>query len=172
MITQTELKIEFDRKVKETLSFVEDIETFKNKDKYIKYVFEIADWLINKNLDEADESTLLRIGGKLSGIYAYLGNWSARARTERDVYEQQLGEELNRLTTELYGEAEGKITLSRARAKQEVSELEKLVIIKENEKNNYENLMNAIQSMISLIQSFLKIKTNERFISSRLQDQN
>jgi len=113
---------------------------------------------------------LLRAGGRLSGIYTYLGNYASRARAERDVYEQQLEEELNKLTTELYGEAESKITLSRTRAKQMIAPLEKILIIKENEKNNYENLMSATQSMISFIQSAIKVKQGERFISGRLQD--
>lgn len=170
MKTIIELKQDFDKSIEETLSFVEDLETFKSKDKLIKNVFDISDWLINKNLDELDESTLLRAGGRLSGIYTYLGNFASRARVERDVYEQQLGEELNKLTTEFYGEAENKITLSRARAKQMVGSLEKLLIIKESEKNNYENLMNACQSMISFIQSAIKVKQGERFISNKLQD--
>lgn len=169
MITETELKNKFNDEITKTLSAVEDLESFKNKDKLIKNVFEISDWIINKNLDELSESMLLRAGGRLSGIYTYLGNYASRARTERDVYEQQLEEELNKLTTELYGEAE-KITLSRARAKQMIAPLEKILIIKENEKNNYENLMNATQSMISFIQSAIKVKQGERFISGRLQD--
>lgn len=170
MISEAELKIQFDEKIEKTISAIEDTEDFKNKDKLIKNVFEISDWLINKNLDELNEGTLLRAGGRLSGIYTYLGNWASRARAERDVYEQQIGEELNKLTTELYSEAEGKITLSRARAKEMVAPLEKILIIKENEKNNYENLMNACQSMISFIQSAIKVKQGERFISGRIQD--
>lgn len=170
MISQTELKNQFDGKIEKTLASIEDTESFKEKDKLIKNVFEISDWLINKNLDELSEGTLLRAGGRLSGIYTYLGNWASRARAERDVYEQQIGEELSKLTTELYGEAESKITLSRARAKEMVGPLEKLLIVKENEKNNYENLMNACQSMISFIQSAIKVKQGEKFISGRIQD--
>ena len=170
MITESELKKQFDEKIEKTLAFIEDTETFKEKDKLIKNVFEISDWVINKNLDELSESTLLRAGGRLSGIYTYLGNWASRARAERDVYEQQLSEELNRLTIELYSDAENKITLSRAKAKEMVGPLEKLLIIKENEKNNYENLMNACQSMISFIQSAIKVKQGERFIGGRIQD--
>ncbi len=170
MISEAELKNKFDENIKKTLSAIEDLESFKNKDRLIKNVFEISDWIINKNLDELSESMLLRAGGRLSGIYTYLGNYASRARAERDVYEQQLEEELNKLTTELYGEAESKITLSRAKAKQMIAPLEKILIIKENEKNNYENLMSATQSMISFIQSAIKVKQGERFISGRLQD--
>lgn len=170
MISQAELKVKFEEKIDKTLSAVEDLDSFKGKDKLIKNVFEISDWLINKNLDELNEGMLLRAGGRLSGIYTYLGNYASRARAERDVYEQQIGEELSRLTTELYGEAESKITLSRARAKEMVAPLEKVLIMKEQEKNNYENLMNACQSMISFIQSAIKVRQGERFISSRIQD--
>ena len=169
-MTPQELTQQFNQKVSNTISNIMSVDDFKSTDPLIKNVFDIADWVINKKLDEMSESELLRAGGRLSGIYTYLGNWASRARAERDVYEQQLSEELNRLTTEFYGDAESKITLARARAKSEVKDLEKLVIIKENEKNNYENIMNSTQSMISFIQSAIKIKQGERFIGSRLQD--
>jgi len=170
MITKTELKKQFDESVSKTLSMCEDLNTFKEKDEHIAKVFEISDWLIGKDLDIMSENDLLRGGGRLSGIYTYLGNWTSRARTERDVYEQQLSEVLNKLTTDLYGESGEKITLARARAKQEVSDLEKLVIIKESEKNNYENLMNATQSMISFFQSAIKVKQGERYLGRNIQD--
>jgi uncharacterized protein YcfJ len=159
----------FKEQVQETLSQIRGIEEYK-EDKLIKYVFDCADYLIGHKLDEMNEGDLITMGGKLAGTYAYLGNMVAKARTERDVYQQQLEEEKAKITVNLYSECESKITLSKARAKIEVSPIEKMLTIKESEKSNIENITGACQTIIMFFQSAMRTKQGERFLSGQMQD--
>ena len=67
-MTPQELTQQFNQKVSNTISNIMSVEDFKATDPLIKNVFDIADRVINKKLDEMSESELLRAGGRLSGI--------------------------------------------------------------------------------------------------------
>ena len=144
-------------------------EDFKKSDEMIEYVFKIGDWLFTNELDKIGESSLVRTGGKLTGVFAYLGNKASQARAERDIFEQKKDEVFSELVVKKYPDS-NKIMLARAEAKSEMSELEDFVIEKEFAKNNYENMLNATDKMVSFIQSAIKVKEAERFKSNRMHD--
>lgn len=164
------IKDRFKDKVDTAMARIQTADDFRESDKYINYVFEVGEWLFSEKLDTMAVQSLIRTGGRLNGVYAYLGNRYATARAERDVYEQKRDEVLNELTTEKYKENDSKVTLARAEAKLEIAQLDDLVTVKEHEKNNYENLLSATDRMISFIQSSIKVKEAERFRSGAMQD--
>lgn len=159
----------FKKKTEIALAKIKTKDEFCESDKMVNYVFKIGENLFNKPLDVVGESELIKVGGKLTGVYAYLGNKASYARAERDVYEQKRDEVLAELSLDAYPETE-KITVAKAKAKLEVSELNDFVIQREAEKNNYENLLYATDRMISFIQSAVKVKEAERFRSNRDYD--
>lgn len=152
----------FQDKSQKALEGIKKPDEFRDSDRYIKYIFEIGEWLFTRDLDNTGEGSLLRIGGRLTGAYAYLGNMAAQARAERDVYEQKRDEVLSSLVLDKL-DGDYKVTEARALAKAECSELDDLVVRKELEKNNYENLMSACDKMISFIQTAISLKKAERF---------
>ena len=160
----------FREKTEASMAKIKKIEEFRESDEHIDYVFKVGEWLFQQNLDQMAEGTLLRIGGKLNGVYAYLGNQSSYARAERDVYEAKRDEVLNELTVDYYSGSDDKISYARARAKKETAELTDFVIEKEHQKNNLEHLVEACRTMIMYTQSTLSSKKNERYVSKQMHD--
>jgi len=151
----------FNAKTQVQLSKMGILEDFRKKEEMVDFVFKIGRALFEKELDRQSEGWLLSVGGKLTGCLAFFGQRASRARAERDVYAKTKKEiegdlMLGRL------DAEYKVTQARAEVRKEIEELEKLVIEKECEKNQWENITDATQTMISFIQSALKIKKSER----------
>lgn len=153
-----------------------NIETYKKKakaqmkqleeyeDKYTEYVMKIGKTLFEKELDQLSGDYLSEIGIKLTGIGAYLGNKiSPRKRAERDTYEQLYDEAYNNEYLSQKNISGNNTTDSRSIAKQNTADLKRLVISKEYEKNQIENIIRAIERMTSFIQSCLKIKDNEKY---------
>lgn len=152
---------EFNAKTQIQLSKMGILEDFRKKEEMVDFVFKIGHILFKQELDKKNEAWLLNTGGKLTGCYAYFGQKASRARAERDVYVKTKKEiegdlMLGRL------DADYKVTQARAEVRKELEELERLVIEKECEKNQWENITDATQTMISFIQSDLKIKKSEK----------
>lgn len=157
----------FREKTETALSKIDDSEF--REEEMVAYIFEVGEWLFKNKLDITPEEQLVRVGGKLTGISAYLGNKSAMARAERDVYRQKKEEVINEISVKKYN-ISGKITLAKAEAKLEAAELDDVVIGKELEKNNYENILKACDKMVSFIQSAIKVKESEKFKSRTHQN--
>lgn len=152
----------FRKKTERSLSRIQQPEDFRQSDKQIDWVFKVAEFLFEKDLDQYNEAWLVRHGGRLTAVYAYLGNYASRARAERDVYEQKRDEVLGELMLELL-DGDYKVTEARSRAKVEVAEIDDLVVEKEMEKNNYEHLLNAIDKLVSFMQSAIRVRESERY---------
>ena len=168
-MAKTNVQKEYEEKTKIALSKIKNLNEFREDDKMVDEVFKIGRFLYDEDLDRVAEQTLVRLGGRLTGIYAYLGNIASRARAERDIAENIKDEMLAQKAVDLYGDTE-KITMAKAQAKVAVIDLENDVIAKEQAKNNYENLMNACDKMIGFIQSALKVKLGEKYKTSRDYD--
>ena len=153
---------EFKLKCETALAQVQSVEDFR-EDKMIDFVFKVGDVLFNKDLDTMDGGWLVRHGGRLTGVYAYLGNKASRARGERDVYAQKKDEVFQNLVLAHIKKSSYKVTEARAIAKLETTDLENLVIAKEVEKNNLENVMLATDKMVGFIQSALRVKNAEQY---------
>ena len=87
---------EYQSKCEVAMAQVENIADFR-QDKMIDFVFKVGETLFEKDLDIMDGGWLVRHGGRLTGVYAYLGNKASRARAERDVYDQKKDEIFQRL---------------------------------------------------------------------------
>jgi hypothetical protein len=158
----------FKAKIATTLANIQDVDEFRESDKMIDFVFETGRKLFDTPLDQQDIPLMLRTGGKLTGVYVYFGQKSARARAERDVYSQKASEvEKERLLQLLH--AGTKVTEARAAVAGEVQELTDLVLEKDVAKNQWENITDATEKMVSFIQSAIRVKENERYHSSRAQ---
>lgn len=162
MKTENPLIQIFKEKCEESMSQIKDLKQFRESDKMVDEVFKTGRWLFDTDLDVVGEATLVTLGGRLTGIYAYLGNMTARARAERDVWEQKKEEVIAEKSLAQYSKS-GKITLAKQHAKLAAAELDIFVIQKEHEKNNFENILNATDRMLSFIQSALKIKGSEKY---------
>jgi len=158
----------FQEKTQKALAKIESLDEFRESDEMIDYVFKVGGWLFSEDLDALGEPLLVRTGGRLTGVYAYLGNKASRARGERDVFEQKREEVVSELMLEFL-DSDYKVTEARARAKNQVAELDDLVAFKEVQKNNYENILNATDKMISFIQSAIRVKESERY-RGKMQD--
>lgn len=152
------------------LSLVKNIEQFRESDPMVDLVFKIGRELFETPLDQQNEGGLLRTGGKLTGALAYIGQKACYARAERDVYEQKREEMMSDMMLK-YLDTDYKVTKARAEVKTLLREIDDLIVAKEAEKNQWENIMHAADKMTSFIQSSLKMKDTERFHSSRLQGQ-
>ena len=140
--------------------------------KMVHEVLQAGRALFDKPLDQWSPDALIRLGGRLAGAFGYLGQMSAYARAERDVYAQKLSETEKSLTLEYLSEDKKyKVTEVRARVEGDVQELQELVIQKEAKKNQWENLLEACRTMIMFTQSALKSKEGERYQSSRTNNQ-
>lgn len=158
------------QQAEEAISEIKTLDEFRAQEREIDFVFKVAEKLFSTDLDILDEGWLLRHGGRLTGVYAWLGNKSARARAERDVYAQKLEEVESRLTAALLANGEYKVTEARARVKIETADLASVVTIKNMEKNNYEHLLTATDRMVSFIQTALATKRAEQYKSRDMYD--
>lgn len=149
---------------------IKNLQQFRDEDEMVDYVFKIGRELFQTELDKMDPNRLIEIGGKLTAIYAYLGNKTAYARAQRDVYAQKRDEVASQIAIDKYADSESKITLAKAKAKLQVTEIDELVTITDYEKNNYENLLRAVDKMTSFIQSAIRVRTNETFHGRGMQD--
>ncbi|MDF1498543.1 MAG: hypothetical protein P1P85_04295 [Patescibacteria group bacterium] len=120
-------------------------------------------------LDQQGEQWLVKTGGKLTGVFAYLGQMSSRARAERDIYEQKRDEVSGELMLK-YLDDKYKVTEARANVKSDMVEIEQLINQKEAEKNQWENIVLACDKMVTFIQSALRVKQGERFKSNNNYD--
>lgn len=155
----------FRDKTQEAMQKINDVQGFRNSDTMVDYVFKIGRELFDTPLDQHNTGKLIRDGGRLTGVYAYLGQQSAYARAQRDVFQQKATEvEKERLIAHM--RAGTKITEARAKVQLEITELNELVIEKEIGKNQWENITDAVEKMVSFIQSAIKVKEGERFQNS------
>ena len=163
----SELRKIYEDRVAKSIASIKNLDTLRAEDVMVDFVFLIGKELFETPLDKMSGDLLVSKGGKLAGAFAYLGQKTSKVRAERDIYEQKLDELYNEKVVEGYADADEKITLAKSMAKRDVAELKELVIMKEYEKNNYESIANACQTLIFFIQSALRTKEGERFISSR-----
>lgn len=162
---------DFKKKTAAAMAKIHDYKQFEEADGIVKFVLDMGRKLFDKNLDQMPPDQLVRIGGKLSGAFSYLGQKASYARAERDVYEQKSDEvEKELMLSRLASDEKYKVTIARAEVSAEIEELKEFVIQKEAEKNAWENIQEACDKMISFVQSAIKVKENERFNSNRLQN--
>jgi len=156
-------------KCEAALAQIKDIAQFRAEDKMVDYVFLVGRKLFDVPLDKQNLDEMIRTGGKLTGAYVYLGQKSARARAERDVYTQKLDEvEKERLLALMHSGV--KVTEARAAVAGEVVQLADFVLEKDVVKNQWENITDANEKMVSFIQSAIRVKEGERYQSARLQN--
>ena len=161
----------FREKTQIAMARIKSLDAFRESDPMVDLVFATGRRLFQEPLDRMSVGNLLTTGGKLTGAYAYLGQMSARARAERDVYRQKLDEVEKELMMEHLKDGKYKVTQARAQISQQVAEIQELVNLKEAEKNQWENVTEATNTMIMFIQSAIKVKENEKFSASRLHNQ-
>ena len=161
----------FEEKCKIALAKIPNQDEFRAMDKMIDFVFATSHELYKRDLDVVDEGWLIRKGGRLTSVYAYLGNVAARTRAERDIFEQKIKEVRSELMED-YLDSDYKVTQVKSIIDGEVSEIVDLLTLKELDKNNIENLMSAIDKMVSFIQSALRMKLSEKYKGNSMQDNN
>lgn len=165
----TDVQLSFQKKCDAAMSKIGNVKDFRASDAMVDFVFNVGRQLFDVPLDKQDNDWLLRHGGKLTGAYVYLGQKSAYARARRDVYAQQLSEtEKKKLLGLLH--AGIKVTEARAAVAGEISELNTFVVQADIEKNQWENITEAVERMTSFIQSAIRLKDGERFHSANLRD--
>ena len=162
----------FKKKTEETLAKIPNRDEWCDENKLVKEVFTIANWLLANDLDKMGYADLLRKGGRLLGIYTYLSNTTSRLKAERDVYEHQTKEDINEDIIKNRSVPDTTISEAEAKAKLKNAEKYKSTLLKEYEKNNYENLLKSIDNMLRFFQTAISLKKNEEFNSRDLADQN
>lgn len=160
----------FREKCEVAMAKVQTIEEFRATDPMVDFVFKVGRELFDRPLDQQSPDRLLQLGGKLVGAFPYLGQMSARARAERDIYSQKLDETEKEIMIKLL-DSDYKVTQARAEVAIEVMPIKDIVTFKEAQKNQWENITEACQSMVMFCQSALRVKEGERFSSSRVQNQ-
>ena len=162
----------FRAKCESAMAKIDNYKDWEKNEEMVHEVMEAGRTLFQKPLDKMSPDTLLRIGGRLIGSFGYLGQRSAYARAERDVYEAKLGETEKELILKYLANTDYKVTEARAKVAGDVEELKEFVIQKETAKNQWESITNACSVMAMFCQSALKVKENERYASSRMHNQN
>ena len=159
----------FRQRCEGALSKVQNVEQFRNSDTMVDFVFKIGRELFDTPLDQQNTDRLIRDGGRLTGAYVYLGQQSSYARGQRDVYAQKASEMEKERLLELIHDGV-KVTEARSKVAAEMADLQEFVIQNDISKNQWENITDAVEKMVSFIQSAIKVKEGERYQSSRLQD--
>lgn len=157
----------FEKQIKESLKKIKKADEDFLKTDWVTYVFNTAHWLFSTPADQVSEDEFLRVGGHLTGAYAYFGNKAALARAERDAYSQKRDDIKDQLMSE-YLDDRYKVTDARTQVSREIAEsgINEQVMTKELIKNDWENLMNATDKMISFIQTTLSYRKSEKFRGS------
>lgn len=153
----------FRAKCDTAMSRIKNLSQFRESDAMVDYVFKVGRNLFDTPLDQMPPDSLIRTGGKLTGAFGYLGQKSSYARAERDVFEQKASEVSKEIVLKNLSDGRYKVTEAKARAELEIAELTEFVIQKEAEKNQWENIVEATQAMVSFIQSAIKVKESERY---------
>lgn len=141
------------------------------KDDLVDYIFKIGNKLHSQNLDEMSLDTLMRIGGRLTGIYSSISNKASYARARRDISENKMEDIKSELMISNYGKSDNKVTLSRAKTKVQMKGIKEEVAKIEREKRDYENALKACETMISFIQSAIRVKQSNMY-RGRMSDNN
>ena len=150
---------EFEKKIK----LIKSVETFKQSDPMIKLIMELGRLLFQKKIDTIGAETLMEYGGKALGAYAYLGLKANEARARRDAAEETLEEIEKELMLLLIGDEDMTITEAKARSRLQLKDAVLDLILKEQEKNNFEHITKAAEKMTSFIQSILRQKQSDKF---------
>ena len=169
----TTIKEEFAQAVKPSLEKLSIANASFVGDKMVAYVLETGKWLFTEPIDKISEDELFRVGGHLTGACGYFGNLCANARADRDVYTEKRDILIKKKTLEYLSlDDKYKVTHATSKAKTEVAEtgINDEVAEKELIKNNWENLMDATNKMISFIQTTLSYRKSEKFRSNQMQN--
>ncbi len=169
-MTKAELSQQTVRKFKKrcdkALAKISDIDKFRTEDAMVDFVFKVGKELFKTPLDQMHVGNMLRKGGKLAGSFVYLGQKSARARGERDVYARK-AEEMEKERLLVLITKGVKVTSARSQVASEMIELHDFVVQADVSKNQWENITEAVSIMVSFMQSAIKVKEGERFQNSK-----
>lgn len=167
---QNRVQLLFEKQIKESMKKIKRADEEFLKSDWVTYVFNTAHWLFSTPADQVSEDEFLRVGGHLTGAYAYFGNKAAFARAERDAYAQKRDDIKDQLMSEMLDD-KYKVTEARTEVSKELAEsgINEQVTMKEMTKNDWENLMNSTDKMISFIQTTLSYRKNEKFRSNSMQ---
>lgn len=168
--SSVDVQYRFNEKVEATMRQIGDIQSFRESDEMVDYVFKVGRRLFDIPLDKMQIGELLDRGGKLVGAYPYLGQKSMYARAKRDVYEARMKELEKELFLD-YVDGSYKVTEVKAQVSDRLKDVYGLVQLMEAEKNKWEAITDACQTMVMFCQSALRIKEKEGYASSRMHDQ-
>ena len=160
----------FRKRCEAALAKIKNPDEFRQSNTMVDYVFKVGSTMFSERLDAKTVDYMVRVGGRLSGAYVYLGQQSSFARGKRDTYLQKSEEVEKERLLEVMSRGI-KVTEARAMIAEELSEVKELVIDADIEKNQWENILEACDKMISFIQSGIKVKEGERRMSGRMGDQ-
>lgn len=161
----------YQKKFSEQLAKVKTIEQLRKEDEIVDRMFKVTDYVYSHDADTIGETLLVRMGGSLTSIYAYLGQKSARTRAERDIAENILEQQKKALELAYINDGTGyKVTEARAKASEDLAEENNELVILEANKNQIETLADACKTTIMFIQSMLAIKKAEMHTSRQLND--
>ncbi len=159
----------YQNRLNKLLEKLEDLETWKQKDKMINYVFEQAQWFQKFQLDNQTPDRLLRAGGRLVGCYTSL---EAKAGEKEVIYrlaEMTCKEVRDSLMVSFKSDSTT-ITEARARAQSEVQDAELDVCLKKLEHERYKAATKGAMSMATMVQTALRAKGYQQ-TSTGLQNQ-
>lgn len=159
--------------VNKTLAMTEipTIEHLQETDEMIKMMFRYSREILETGLDVMSPDELLKIGGRLAGMYAYFGQKSAYARAERDIAlstYKQVKEAL--VLARLTDNKEYKVTHAKASAVDDLKDEENDTVRLEAVKNQWESITDSTKTLILFIQSALAIKKGEMAQSRNIND--
>jgi hypothetical protein len=126
-----------------------------------KRIVEIGREIYQSDLDKIPPAKLIEWGAMIGSINLALANKTAWARAKRDIAERVRDEMFSTKYLE-YKSLEKNTTDARELAKNDIAEYDREIIVREYDKNAYENQMRAGAAMLSFIQSTIKVREGER----------
>jgi len=157
----------YTNRLKKLMGKLETLEVWKEKDKLIKFIFKQAKWFQSFQLDTQDVKSLLEIGGRLVGAYAYLEAKTSERMVAAKLAELSCRDVRDSLMISLKDD-NTTITEARAKAQHEMQEAELDVLLRELEHKRYYAATQGAMNMVIMIQSVVKAKGYEHS-SSKLQ---
>jgi hypothetical protein len=159
--------------INKTLSMAEipTVENLQETDEMVKMLFKYSREILETGLDRMSPDELLKIGGRLAGMYAYFGQKSSYARAERDIAVstyKQVKEAL--VLARLSSNKDYKVTHAKASAVDDLKDEENDTIRLDAIKNQWESITDSTKTLILFIQSALAIKKGEMAQSRNIND--
>ena len=143
------------------LANIKTLKQLMAEDQNVDEIVQALRELYRHKIDTVPLLILSTLGAKIIGNKLSVATTTSIKRAERDASEQSYEELLSSVTL-MNKIGEVGVTEARAIAKEQLGEFATEILWREQHKNSYEAVVNSADTIVSFIQSIIKIRLSER----------